>query len=60
RRVSGTQLELRFVETFAQLVDRAEIVPPRPARLGESLANRFGPQIPFDIRVQDALEARPS
>jgi HD-GYP domain-containing protein (c-di-GMP phosphodiesterase class II) len=44
RRVSGTQLETEFVEAFARLVDRGEIVPPKPAEMGESLDDRFGPR----------------
>jgi len=46
RRVSGTQLEADFVEAFARLVDRGEIVPPKPAEMDESLDDRFGPRIP--------------
>ncbi len=45
RRVSGTQLETEFVEAFARLVDRGEIVPPKPAEIDESLDDRFGPRI---------------
>jgi HD-GYP domain-containing protein (c-di-GMP phosphodiesterase class II) len=44
RRVSGTQLEAEFVEAFARLVDRGEIVPPKPAEIDESLDDRFGPR----------------
>jgi HD-GYP domain-containing protein (c-di-GMP phosphodiesterase class II) len=43
RRVSGTQLETEFVEAFARLVDRGDIVPPKPAEMDESLDDRFGP-----------------
>jgi hypothetical protein len=45
RRVSGTQLESEFVEAFARLVDRGEIVPPKPAEIDESLDDRFGPRV---------------
>jgi HD-GYP domain-containing protein (c-di-GMP phosphodiesterase class II) len=45
RRVSGTQLETEFVDAFARLVDRGEIVPPKAAEMDESLEDRFGPRI---------------
>jgi len=45
RRVSGTQLETEFVEAFARLIDRGEIVPPKPADLDEPIDDRFGPRL---------------
>jgi HD-GYP domain-containing protein (c-di-GMP phosphodiesterase class II) len=42
RRVSGTQLESEFVEAFARLVFRDEIVPPEPGVAEESRDDRYG------------------